>query len=99
MNAPPKITVMSSRDFNQQTARAKKAAERGPVFVASRGTPTHVLLSKAEYDRLKAAEQTAPAPKPFVSLADLLAQKDGGDFDFDFPEFKGPSTLRIPDFD
>ena len=27
------ITRLSSREFNQDTARAKKAARRGPVFI------------------------------------------------------------------
>ena len=47
-----KITTLSSREFNQDTSRAKKAADRGPVFITDRGTPAHVLLSIDEYRRL-----------------------------------------------
>lgn len=47
-----KITTLSSREFNQDTSRAKKAATRGPVFITDRGTPAHVLLSIEEYQRL-----------------------------------------------
>lgn len=46
------ITTLSSREFNQDTSRAKKAATRGPVFIADRGIPAHVLLSIEEYRRL-----------------------------------------------
>ena len=46
------ITTLSSREFNQDTSRAKKAAKEGPVFITDRGKPAHVLLSIAEYQRL-----------------------------------------------
>ena len=46
------ITTLSSREFNQDTSRAKKAATTGPVFITDRGTPAHVLLSIEEYQRL-----------------------------------------------
>ena len=89
----PPVTF-SSREFNQDTARAKRAARNGLVFITDRGKPSHVLMSMEEYERLK---RGGPA-KPFRSLADALAQKEGGDFDFEFPEFKGHS-LKPPTFD
>ena len=46
------ITTLSSREFNQDTSRAKKAANKGPVFITDRGAPAHVLLSMDEYLRL-----------------------------------------------
>lgn len=45
-------TSMTSREFNQDTSRAKKAAERGPVFITDRGRPAHVLLSFEAYEKL-----------------------------------------------
>ena len=45
-------TTFSSREFNQDTGRAKKAASKGPVFITDRGRPAHVLLSIREYQRL-----------------------------------------------
>lgn len=101
MNVPPKISTMTSREFNQDTARAKRAAEKGPVFVTTRGHPTHVLMTKAEYDRSQEAgdAKQAQAERPFVSLADALAQSEGGDFDFEFPEFKGTHSLKPAEFD
>jgi len=46
------ITTLSSREFNQDTSRAKKAAAKGPVFITDRGKPAHVLLSIQDYQRL-----------------------------------------------
>jgi prevent-host-death family protein len=46
------ITTLTSREFNQDTSRAKKAAARGPVFITDRGKPAHVLLNIEEYRRL-----------------------------------------------
>jgi prevent-host-death family protein len=43
------ITTLSSREFNQDTSRAKKASLDGPVFITDRGKPAHVLLSIEEY--------------------------------------------------
>ncbi len=46
---------MSSREFNQDTGGAKKAAERGPVFITDRGRPAHVLLTFDAYEDLLGA--------------------------------------------
>lgn len=69
-------TTFSSREFNQDAGRAKKAAEKGPVFITDRGRPAHVLLSIEEYRRLAGGGR---------SLLDAVAQRSGGDFDFDPP--------------
>lgn len=45
-------TTMTAREFNHDTARAKRATENGPVVVTDRGTPSHVLLSYSEFRRL-----------------------------------------------
>jgi PHD/YefM family antitoxin component YafN of YafNO toxin-antitoxin module len=46
------ITTLSSREFNQDTGRAKNAARSGPVFITDRGRPGHVLLTFDDYQRL-----------------------------------------------
>ncbi|MBW6495324.1 MAG: type II toxin-antitoxin system Phd/YefM family antitoxin [Burkholderiaceae bacterium] len=58
------MTTLSSREFNQDTSRAKKAARDGPVFITDRGRPAHVLLSIEHYQSLAA---------PAASIIDLLA--------------------------
>lgn len=80
----PVITSYSSRDFNQDTSGAKRAAENGPVYITDRGRPAHVLLSIEEYRRL-----TARA----ISLADAIAGE--GDFDFNPPRLDWPLANQI----
>jgi prevent-host-death family protein len=75
------ITTLSSREFNQDASRAKKAAQNGPVFITDRGRPAHVLLTIEAYRELAGGGR---------SLLDALAQSDGGDFDFDPPKLEGP---------
>lgn len=75
------ITTLSSREFNQDASRAKKAAQKGPVFITDRGRPAHVLLTIEAYRELAGGAR---------SLLDAIAQTDGGDFDFDPPKMEGP---------
>ena len=69
-------TIFSSREFNQATSRAKKAAKSGPVFITDRGRTEHVLLSIEEYKKLKG---------PQLSVADALAMDGDVDFEVEFP--------------
>jgi prevent-host-death family protein len=89
MNVSPKITTVTSRQFNQDTATAKRAAKRAPVVITTRGRPTHVLMSIEEFRRL----ETRPK-----SLREALMHPEGDEFDFEPPRLKGFS-LKIPDFD
>ena len=43
---------ISSREFNQDTSGAKKAAEKGAVYITDRGRPAHVLLTFEAYEEL-----------------------------------------------
>ena len=67
------ITTMSSREFNQDTSGAKKAAQQGPVFITDRGRPAHVLLTIEAYQQLSASQ---------VSIVDMLAMRGIEDIDF-----------------
>jgi prevent-host-death family protein len=83
------ITTLSSREFNQDTSRAKQAARKGPVFITDRGRPAHVLLTIEEYRELAGnsyAEQT---------LADLLALPGAEDVEFDPPRLSGALTKEV----
>ena len=73
-------TTLSSREFNQDTSRAKKAARNGPVFITDRGRPAHVLLTIEDYQRLAGGS---------MSLAQVLAQRGTDDFDFEPPRVGG----------
>jgi prevent-host-death family protein len=70
------ITTLSSREFNQDTSRAKKAAADGPVFITDRGKPAHVLLSIEDYRRLTGQRG---------AIADLLAMPEFADAALDIP--------------
>src|SRR5262245_17785019 len=73
------VTTITSREFNQDTSGAKKAASRGPVFITDRGRPAHVLLTMEDYQRLSGGS---------MSLLNALAQPDDN-FDFDPPRIYG----------
>lgn len=74
------ITKVSSREFNQHTSRAKRAAKRGPVFITDRGRPSHVLLTAEEYEKLTGAQK---------NVADLLAMPEAGAIEFEPPRLRG----------
>jgi prevent-host-death family protein len=82
------ITSLSSRDLNQDTSRAKRAAKKGPVFITDRGRPAYVLLNIDDYNKI--------AAKP-RSIADLLACPEAAEIDFDPPRLN--FTPRPVDFD
>jgi hypothetical protein len=49
---PVPITTFSSRAFNQDASKAKKATQSGPVFITDRGKPAHVLLTFDAYQKM-----------------------------------------------
>ena len=68
------ITTVSSREFNQDVSRVKRAAINGPVFITDRGHPSHVLLTIEEYQKITDKKE---------SIVELLAMPDAADIDFD----------------
>jgi prevent-host-death family protein len=73
-------TKLSSREFNQDTSRAKRAAKRGPVFITDRGRPSHVLLTVEDYQRITGGQK---------SIAELLAMPEAARIEFEPPRLKG----------
>lgn len=79
-------TKLTSREFNQDTGRAKQAARHGPVIITDRGAPANVLLTYRDYQRLIAKG---------ASLVDVLAASVAqGKIEFDPPRLD--STFRSP---
>jgi prevent-host-death family protein len=74
------VTTISSREFNQDVGRAKRAADKGPVIITDRGEPVYVLLRHDAYRRL-----TGDSP----SIRELLAEPGVEDIDFDPPRLGG----------
>jgi prevent-host-death family protein len=81
------ITTLSSREFNQDTSRAKKAARHGPVFITDRGRPAHVLLTIEEYQKIIDKHE---------SVVDLLAMPNADEIEFEPPRLPG-SLQRVAD--
>jgi prevent-host-death family protein len=71
------ITTLTSREFNQDSSRAKKAANNGPVFITDRGKPAHVLLSIVDYQRLAGRQ---------IAISQLLAMADSSSVEFNPPK-------------
>lgn len=73
------ITTLSSRQFNQDAGKAKKAAQAGPVIITDRGRPAHVLLTFDEYKKLTGDR---------TKIADLLAMPGIADIELDVPRLR-----------
>lgn len=71
------VRTMTSREFNRDTAAAKRAAAHGPVVVTDRDRPAHVLLSWAHYRRLVDGGRTP---------VDVIASADVADVELPLPE-------------
>lgn len=76
------ITTLTSRDFNQDVSKAKRAAKTGPVFITDRGRAAHVLLSVEDYQALTQEQR---------NIAEMLAMPSAADVEFDLQ----PSELEL----
>lgn len=70
-------TTLSSREFNQDVSKAKRASRKGPVFITDRGQASHVLLTIEEYQKLTGNK---------LSIVDLLAMPDAEEIKFNPPK-------------
>lgn len=69
------IKTVSSREFNQDTSGAKRAASSGPVFITDRGKPAHVLMTFEQYQRITLGHR---------SIVDMLGMP--GELEFEPPK-------------
>jgi prevent-host-death family protein len=77
------ISKLSSREFNQHTSRAKRAARGGPVIITERGRPAHVLLTFEDYRQLAGSK---------ASIIDRLGQPAGvEDVELEIPPLRDPA--------
>jgi prevent-host-death family protein len=86
------MTTISSREFNQDTARAKRAARKGPVFITDRGRPAHVLLTIEEYHAISGGKKK-------MTLSEALAMPNADLVDFEPPRMGGDEFPVPPDLD
>ena len=80
--------TISSREFNQDISKAKRASQSGPVFITDRGHTAHVLLSIEEYEKITDSKQ---------SIVDLLSMPEAADVEFEPQPLKG-SIFNPADF-
>jgi prevent-host-death family protein len=74
-----RVTTLTSREFNQDTAGAKKAAANGPVIITDRGQPAHVLITYERFQELTGAHS---------DIVSLLGMADGAEIDFAAPKLR-----------
>lgn len=79
-------TTITSREFNQDVARAKRHAAKGPVFITDRGHPAHVLMTVEEYQKITGCQET---------IVESLAMPEA--VEFEPTPLKGP-LARPADF-
>lgn len=70
------VRKMGSREFNQKTHEAKRAADEGPLLITDRGRPAYVLMAYDEYENLGGPAETR-------SLADALVMEE--DIELEIP--------------
>lgn len=81
------VTTLSEGEFEANTARAMKMAEKEPVFIADGDKPSHVLLCIDAYRRLVGGARSLPDA---LSMSGLAAAEI---------DVRRPSALpRIPRF-
>ena len=69
--------TITSKDFNQNVSKVKRAALNGPVFITDRGRPAYVLLTIEEYQKITKTKQ---------NIVDLLAIPESENIDFKPPK-------------
>lgn len=73
-----KITTMTSRELNQDIAKAKREALNGPVFITDRGKPAFVLSTMATWQKANGQQK---------NIVELLRMEGAGDIEFEPPRF------------
>lgn len=84
------MTIMTSREFNQQTSLAQKYAQTAPVIITHRGKPAFVLLKYEDYQEPKANIKR--------TIADALADIDPDCADIELP-LQPRSKVQRPSVD
>lgn len=80
----PKTMTITSRELDQDTARAQKAAASGPVVITDRGRPSHVLLSYEHYRQLFGTSG---------SIVERLAMPEAAGLELEWPRVRFVARL------
>ncbi len=79
------MPTLTSREFNQDVGRAKRAANEGPVIITDRGRPAYVLMRHETYQRLAGQG---------LGIRTLLSHPESEDVAFEPPRL-GDNRLRL----
>jgi PHD/YefM family antitoxin component YafN of YafNO toxin-antitoxin module len=75
------LFTYSSREFTRDVSAAKRAAEKGPVFITDRGRPAYALLRIEDYYKLQG--------QPTESLLEVMNAIPGREgIDFEVPNLQ-----------
>jgi hypothetical protein len=83
------MPVLTSREFNQDVARAKRATKEGPVVITDRGKPAYVLMQHETFRRLSS--------KNGPGIRTLLSHPESENVTFDPPRLgeEKPPSVRL----
>ncbi len=73
------ITTISSRTFNRDIGKAKKAARTGPVIITDRDRPAYVLMNIEQYRKVTGTKK---------NILDLLTLPGAEDIEFTPPRMQ-----------
>lgn len=68
--------TLSSREFDEDSSRAKRLVAEGPVFITERGKPSYVLLTMVQYRQIVGSRGMMATRKRRYMLADMITQCD-----------------------
>lgn len=75
------MRTFTSREFNREPGRIKRAAAEGPVVITERGKPIMAVLAYGAYKSLRGGPD---------SILDALDMEGAGEIEIDFPRSKAP---------
>jgi len=92
--------LYSKADDPGLDAAIERALAEGPLTIVRPGKPSMVMLSAADYERLRGENAGAPEPMPTNVIEALLRPVDAADIDLNqaIGERHGPNTRKPVDF-
>jgi prevent-host-death family protein len=88
------MKTVSSRDFNNDVAGAKRAAAVEPLFITDRGEPAFVLLSMEKFRELTRSGKSA-----LDTLVELGAHFPNDELNFEWEPERMPGRPRAAQFE
>ncbi|TNG95156.1 type II toxin-antitoxin system Phd/YefM family antitoxin [Pasteurellaceae bacterium USgator11] len=90
------MQTMTSREFNQRTHEAQKAAHKAPLLITNRGKPDLVVMSFSEYQNLSGKQPEPSFWESWLALSKDLP--DVSEIELDIPP-RSKAQRRPVEFD